>query len=343
MSNNNSWVCVNNTGHVYDTRTAEQNSYFCPQCPYGEGILLNQPVQATSTAATTSAAIAPAPTMQGGNGNPAFAPAPAPAPPPQAIHQEDLGLCIMLLDCSGSMKEPAFKNHPMSKRDLIAKSVSAGIFSLSGNPLKEFAYILIIGFDHEIATLIPYTSIEKVVEEYRDASSLEQVLKDKMNKKNGATDINRALEVAFGFTQQFINSDISVLGHYKPRIQTVLDDNMISHQIPNVRVVLFTDGGQYMGPDKTTLNPSPFKNLQYNGKIFDLLMCAYYGGSTDNDYGKLKGLASKCPRHPGTDQFFLFDDPTKVANLKGLFRMASGASGFCPTCLDEANTVTRDI
>ena len=348
MSSNNSWVCVNNTNHVYDTRTAENNSYFCPQCPYGEGILLNQPVSATSTTAATSAASAATasiPPMQSGNGGPAFAPSPAPPPaqPVQAIHQEDLGLCIMLLDCSGSMKEPAFKNHPMSKRDLIAKSVSAGIFSLSGNPLKEFAYILIIGFDHEISTLVPYTSIEKVVEEYRDASGLEQVLKDKMNKKNGATDINRALEVAIGFTQQFINSDIAILGHYKPRIQTVLDDNMISHQVPNVRVVLFTDGGQYMGPDKTELKASPFKNLQYNGKIFDLLMCAYYGSSTDNDYEKLKGLASKCPRHPETNQFFLFDDPTKVANLKGLFRMASGASGFCPTCLDEANTVTRDM
>jgi hypothetical protein len=236
------------------------------------------------------------------------------------------------------MNEPAFPNHPMSKRDLVAKSVSAGISSLSGNPLKEFAYVLIIGFDHEIDVLLPYTSIEQIVKDY-DAEALEKMLKEKMQQKNGATDINEALNVAFKFTQQFINSEISALGLYKPRIQTVLDDNMISHQIPNVRVLLFTDGGHYLGPDKTTLNPSPFRNLQYNGKVFDLLMSAYYGSSTDKDYNKLKGLASKCPRHPETDQFFLFDDPKKVANLKGLFRMASGASGFCPTCLEEANSL----
>jgi len=315
-----SWVCVNNSNHRYDTKTAESNSYFCPQCPYGEGILLNKDDTPASTLASPNSSVQQLP-----------------------HHQEDLGLCIMLLDCSGSMAEPAFKNHPMTKRDLIAKSVSAGIFSLSGNPLKEFAYILIMGFDHEIEILIPYMSIEKVVQEYTDASGLEKALKDKMYKKNGATDINGALEVAFRFTQQFINSEISMLGTYKPRIQTVLDDNMNSHSIPNVRVLLFTDGGQYMGDDKTTLKPSPFRNLQYNGKTFDLLMSAYYGSSADGDCAKLKSLASKCPRHPQTDQFFLFDDPSKVANLKGLFRMASGASGFCPTCLDEANTVTRDF
>jgi len=305
MTNNNNWVCVNDSNHAYDAKTAEQNSYFCPQCPYGEGILINQ--------ATNSGSL-------------------------QNQHQEDLGLCIMLLDCSGSMSDPAFPNHPMSKRDLVAKSVSAGISSLSGNPLKEFAYVLIIGFDHEIDVLLPYTSIEKIVQEY-DAEGLEIMLKEKMQQKNGATDINEALNVAFKFTQQFINSEISALGLYKPRIQTVLDDNMISHQIPNVRVLLFTDGGHYLGANNTTLNPSPFKNLQYNGKVFDLLMSAYYGSSEDKDYNKLKSLVSKCPRHPETDQFFLFDDPKKVANLKGLFRMASGASGFCPTCLEEANSL----
>jgi hypothetical protein len=309
---NNTWVCVNDTTHVYDTKTAEDNSYFCPKCPYGEGILI---AQATGTGSTTTST-------------------------PQ--HQEDLGLCIMLLDCSGSMGDPAFRNHPMSKRDLIAKSVSAGIFSLSGNPLREFAYVLIIGFDHEIDILLPYSSIEQIVQEHKDAMGLEQMLKEKMHRKNGATDINEALNVAFKFTQQFINSEITSLGNYKPRIQTVLDDSMSTHLIPNVRVLLFTDGGQYLGPDRTMLNPSPFKNLKYNNKVFDLLMCAYYGHGEDNDYFKLRTLASKCPRHPDVDQFFLFDDPTKVANLKGLFRMASGASGFCPTCLDEANTAVHD-
>lgn len=330
------WVCVNDKSHVFDTQTAEQNNYFCPTCPYGEGILLGQ---------KSSPSPPPTPDAEG-NSNPGNGYYHTGKPTEEQFTRpkfmEDLGLCIMLLDCSGSMADPAFPSSPLSKRDLVAKSVSAGIFSLSGNPLKEFAYVLIIGFDHSIDILLPYTSIEEIVDQYKDASTLEKMLKDKMYAKNGATDINEALRVAFKFTQQFINGEIEALGVYKPRIQAVLDDNMISSQIPNVRVVLFTDGGQYLGPGKTALNPSPFQELRYNGRIFNLLMAAYYGSGKDDDFIKLKTLTSRCPRHPDSDQLFLFDDPSKVANLKGLFRMASGASGFCPVCLDEANAVTRD-
>jgi len=309
---------------MYNQQEAEQHGYFCPKCPYGEGILVNAQGNSTIAINQTGSLVSTA--------------------IPPSMPQEDLGLAILLLDCSGSMKESAFPKHPTSKRDLIAKSVSAGIFSLSGNPLREYAYVLIIGFDHEIDVLLPYTSIQEIVNQYKDAAGLEQMLKEKMGKKEGATDINQALSVAFNFTQQFINSSITALGNYKPRIQAVLDDNMLSHQIPNVRVLLFTDGEHYLGEDNKTLNPNPFKNLQYNGKVFDLLMGAYYGNSGDNGYHQLKSLASRCPRHPQQDQFFLFDDPSKVANLKGLFRMTSGASGFCPVCLAEGGGagVTRD-
>ncbi|MEO5891040.1 MAG: VWA domain-containing protein [Ferruginibacter sp.] len=326
------WVCIKNKDHVYDTVTAERNSYFCPQCAYGEGILIKKPVSNGQEGYNTL----PEGARQKSKANRIIEPDPF-AP------MDDLGLCIMLLDCSGSMWEPAFDDHPMLKKDLIANSVSAGIFSLSGNPLKEYAYVLILGFDHKIDTLVPYTSIKNLVEEYGDVSKLEQALKDKMEKKKGATDINGALEAAFKFTQQFINSEITALGEYKPRIQMVLDDDLMNHQIPNVRVLLFTDGGQYMGDGKTKINASPFKKLEYDGKVIDLLMGAYYGTSEDSDYHKLKELVSKCPRHPEVDQFFLFDEPNKLTNLKGLFRMASGASGFCPTCLEEATTVVREI
>lgn len=312
---NEVWACVTNGQHTFDGSEAEKNGYFCPKCPYGESILV------LKTGAPQSMAT---------NGSTAQTP------------QEDLGLAILLLDCSGSMKEAAFPNSPVTKKDLIAKSVSAGIFSLSGNPLKAYAYILIIGFDHEIDILLPYTSIHDIVEKYKEASGLEAMLREKMEKKGGATDINQVLSVAFDFTQQFINSSISALGNYKPRIQIVLDDNLGSHQIPNVRVLLFTDGEHYLGPDNRTLNPSPFRKLTYDGKVFDLLMSAYYGKGDENGYYQLKSLVSKCPRHPVQDQFFLFDDPSKVANLKGLFRMASGASGFCPTCLAEASSAITD-
>lgn len=243
----------------------------------------------------------------------------------------------MLLDCSNSMTSSAFPDHPLSRKDVIAKGVAAGIFSLSGNPLQEFAYVLILGFDHEIVTILPYTSIQEIVSKFKDAQGLELYLKEKMARKNGATDINGALDVAFRFTQQFIDGQIQALGDYKARIQSVIDDKMISHLIPNIRVLLFTDGYQFLGDENDNrLLPSPFKNLQYNGRIFDLLMGAYYGGGAEDGFLQLKTLTSQCPRHPSIDQLFLFDSPAKVANLKGLFRMASGASGFCPKCLEEA-------
>ncbi|CAG5072933.1 hypothetical protein DYBT9623_04469 [Dyadobacter sp. CECT 9623] len=302
MSKN--WICVNDSQHVFDAQTAASNGYFCPTCAYGEGILVEG---GSVTSQATS----------------------------------DLGLCIMVLDCSGSMNDAAFQNSPISKNELVARSVTAGIYSLIGNSSKEFAYMLIIGFDHEIDILLPFTNLETIFRDYPESKVFEQELLSKMKVKGGATDINEALKIAFNFTQQFINSSISSLGNYAPRVQSVMDNNFELHNIPNVRVLLFTDGGQYTTSGERIL-PSPFKDLSFDGKNFDLLMSAYYGEVGEKGYSQLLSLSSKCPSHFDTDQFFLFDDPKKVANLKGLFRMASGASGFCPKCLEEANTVTTD-
>ncbi len=309
MNGTNTWICSNDSNHVYDENEAIKTGYFCPKCPYGEGILMQSTVSTSSSQSPNQ-------------------------------HQDDLGLCIILLDCSGSMNDPCFPGNPIRKKQLIAKSASAGIFSLSGNSLKEFAYILILGFDHRVITLLPFTNVKDIVEQHKDGSELENVLLEKMEQLNGATNINEALKVAAKFTQQFINSDIDSLGNYKPRIQTVLDDNMTSHQVPNVRTLLFSDGEHYVGSNDTKLLPSPFKELP--GTSFDLLMSAYYGNEGDKGYHQLKSLVSKCPVHNSEDQFFLFDEPTKVPSLKGLFRMASGSSGFCPKCLEEATIVTGD-
>jgi hypothetical protein len=324
-----SWTCATNSNHTFGRQEAEANSYFCPKCPFGEGILIE------TDAIDFEKPKHPSETKEGRKGREEV------QPRTLKVH-EDLGLAMILVDCSGSMKDPAFKNNPKSKKDLIANSVAAGIFSLAGNPLRKYAYVLIIGFDHEIDILLPYVSIEEIVEKYKNAPELEQMLKREMAKKDGATDINGVLKIAYNFTRQFINSEIEALGIYKPRIQTVLDDNLESRNVPNVRVLLFTDGEHYMGDDNKTLHPSPFKNLDYKGELFDPLMTAFYGSENENGGTQLRTLVSKCPRHPSQDQFFLFNHPSQVANLKGLFRMASGASGFCPSCLAEANMVIRD-
>jgi hypothetical protein len=66
----------------------------------------------------------------------------------------------------------------------------------------------------------------------------------------------------------------------------------------------------------------------------DILIGAYFGQESDQGCAELKTLLSNCPIH-NSPQFFLFDKPSNIGNLKYLFRMASGASGFCPKCLEK--------
>ena len=63
-------------------------------------------------------------------------------------------------------------------------------------------------------------------------------------------------------------------------------------------------------------------------------MGAFFGKADDDGCAELRGILSPCPIH-GFEQFFLLDQPTKVATLSKIFRMASGASGFCPRCIPK--------
>lgn len=300
------WICSNNPSHVFSKTEAEDLNYFCPNCAYGEGILMEES--------------SPLPVSR------------------------NLGLCIMLLDCSGSMNLSAFPNHPLSKRELITTAVTAAIYSLTGLGTKAFAYMMLIGFDHETKILLPATSLEDIFNKFPDHIDFEQYLLNKMPNRNGATDINGALRIAYHYTQKFIDGDLKEqLGDYSPAVQSIIDSDLNTHSIPNVRVLLFTDGEHYLGDDDRNLMPSPFNNLSFKGKNINLLMSAFYGEEQENGYAQLLSLVSHCPKHPGTPQFFHYNTPAKLPSLKGLFRMASGASGFCPKCLEESHFATTDL
>jgi len=125
--------------------------------------------------------------------------------------------------------------------------------------------------------------------------------------------------------------------NYTPMKQIILKhDSVESVAIPNIRVLIYTDGQQFDAQENRTLKPNPFKEHPIPGLNHDILIGAYFGNEDDPGCKELKGLVSNCPRHD-YPQFFLFDNPKQMSNLKSLFRMASGASGFCPKCLEMAN------
>jgi hypothetical protein len=83
-------------------------------------------------------------------------------------------------------------------------------------------------------------------------------------------------------------------------------------------------------------NGGTLKNA-FDGLYPSPLMTAFIGSeeaSADSRLGadQMKLLANDCPEH-GQKGYFLINSPERHAVLRNLFRMASGASGFCPQCL----------
>ena len=107
-----------------------------------------------------------------------------------------------------------------------------------------------------------------------------------------------------------------------------------SVSIPNARVLIYTDGQQFDANKNRRLKGNPFIKKPLPGLNHDIVIGAFFGQERDEGCRELKSLLSKCPIHDET-QFFLFDTPDRVNYLQTLFRMASGASGFCPICLEK--------
>jgi hypothetical protein len=246
----------------------------------------------------------------------------------------ELGLCVLLMDASGSMDEPAFKDHPfqskyqagklMSKREVITDNAAKAIFELYQMLKKDDAYICIIKFDHRQVELFT-KSVSQILSEFASAPDLAKYLYDELAGMNGGTDINSALRVAHEKSQKFLAGSLPGLGSYTPLTHTQFSPALnMAIDVPNARVLMYTDGEQL--PEYGAV-ASPFKNMQP-----DLLMGVYIGLLGEKGCTDLQKIVSKCPVH-SADQFFVLDSPQKIATLRGLFRMASGTSGFCPACI----------
>jgi len=259
----------------------------------------------------------------------------------QSIYQDntskEAGLCVLLMDASGSMGDPAYKDYSfpskyggdkLTKREVITDVAAKAIFELQLMSKKDSAYICAIKFDNTQAVMFTDT-VTNILNKHGNAQNLAKYLYDELALLNGGTDINSALKMAHSFVDKFLSGSVPGMGNYVPIFHTQFAPKLNkSIDVPNVRVLVYTDGEQ-LSEYGTIINP--FKNSEP-----DLLMGAYVGQESDNGSKELKSIIGNCPIH-GTPQFFVLDNPQKIATLRGLFRMASGTSGFCPTCI---NTVS---
>jgi hypothetical protein len=257
------------------------------------------------------------------------------SPDPISFERE-IGLCVLMMDGSYSMADPAFpsSDYPGNKYDLIARNSAAGIWSLKNLTHIDSAYIALCVFAGK-PIWIWTKSIKEIVDEYQNRQSFSDFIYETLEKKTlepKATNINAALSLAYDIFQQYLEGDLKDFGRltdFKPLEHQVVRQDEKGQEdfitIPNARVFIYTDGEHNV----TAPIRNPFEQVEQS-----VLMTAFIGEEEGSSGIKqMKELAAICPKHSPAKGFFLFDDAERSQILKGLFRMASGASGFCPSCL----------
>jgi hypothetical protein len=284
---------------------------------------------------------------------------------------KELGLCLFLMDASLSMGEHAFGNAPrpsvlkpqphpndyksvedkghMSKREMVALAAARGVFGLKSLSKRkdydphEYAYIGIILYDHATKPLF-FKSVKNIFKENEDENIFAKWLLTQMKDMNGGTDINGALNMADNLVKKFKAKSLDALGNYLPMTQNFAAhfdiDGGNKHPIsktevePNIRVMLYTDGEQLA--EYGALD-SPFRLYT----PVDPLICAYIGEKGTRGAKELRSIVRYCPVH-GKEQMIVVDKVTAFPTLHGIFKMASGGSGFCEMCLN-VNKPTTDV
>lgn len=258
---------------------------------------------------------------------------------------KEVGLCVLLMDASGSMAEEpystSFKSkYPpkaesqayterdglLTKREVVTDAAALAIFGLKNLSKKENAYICAIKFDNNPSVIFTKT-VDSLINEYETPEKFAKFLYSELAALNGGTNINGALNLAYSFVKKFIDGNVPGMENCIANSQTQFFGTK-SIDVPNVRIMLYTDGEQlqHYGP---IVNP-----FKANNDELDLLIGAYIGNPDDVGCKQLQDIVGTCPSH-NQKQFYVMDEPKKIATLRGLFRMASGTSGFCPYCIEK--------
>jgi hypothetical protein len=305
------FVCPN-CKKEYEKKTEDGYCNNQPECEYGLGWLteLSSTIPKEETSETSS-------------------------PGPISFERE-IGLCVLVMDGSYSMADPAFpsSDYPGNKYDLIARNSAAGIWSLKNLTHIDSAYIALCVFAGK-PIWIWTKSIKEIVDEYQSRQNFSDFIYETLQKKTlepKATNINAALNLSYDIFQQYLEGNLRDFGgltDFKPLEHQVVRQNDKGQEdfitIPNARAFIYTDGEHNV----TAPIRNPFEQIEQS-----VLMTAFIGEEEGSSGIKqMKELAAICPKHSPAKGFFLFDDAERSQILKGLFRMASGASGFCPSCL----------
>lgn len=259
-----------------------------------------------------------------------------PGPDP-GLSLPEVALCIILMDASSSMTDPVFKGSPLTRMRLVSTTAASGIFDLERMINNPYAFVAAFKFDDRLEPMFIDTIANIIYRYDRDVTKFANYIYDELDKMKQGTDINQALMHAYTFVDKFLKGQLPnfPLKKYRVMTQRVLKyGSAEAVSIANVRVLIYTDGMQYDTFGNKILQPNPFMQNPIQGINHDIVIGAFFGQENDEGCQELKGLLSRCPIHDEI-QFFLFDKPGKIGNLKYLFRMASGASGFCPKCLEK--------
>ena len=249
------------------------------------------------------------------------------------------------MDASGSMAEEPYstsfqskypakaesqafteREAKLTKREVVTDAAALAIFGLKNLSKKENAYICAIKFDNNPVVMFTKT-VEDILNEHENPQKFAKYLYNELAALNGGTNINGALNLAYSFVKKFIDGSVPGMENCIANVQTQLIGNK-SVDVPNVRIMLYTDGEQLQHYGQIV---NPFKA---NNEELDLLIGAYIGNPDDAGCKQLEEITGSCPIH-NQKQFYTMDDPKKIATLRGLFRMASGTSGFCPYCIEK--------
>jgi len=312
-------ICVKNNRHEFD----DINLVRCPIC----GNLLREEEDGQQPGRQQPGGNTQPPSGQGSTQQPFVKPLTASVP--------EIGLSIILMDASSSMTDPAFDRIPATRLSLVASNAAQGIFDLDRMQNNPNAYVACFKFDDR-CELMFVDSVANIIRRFRDVTTFEKYLSDELQKFLQGTDINKALQQAYDFVAKFLRKELDVfpMREYSSMPQTILKYNLESIQVPNIRVLVYSDGKQYVEGGKNILEQNPFTRKPIPNLNHDIVIGAFFGSSDSEGCRDLKNFVSRCPIHD-IPQFFLFDDPANIDDLRYLFRMASGASGFCPRCLDK--------
>jgi len=271
-----------------------------------------------------------------------------------SVSADEIGLCVLVCDASGSMESHAFSENPASRIQLVANAAAAGISDYYRDATDkkaqifskpEQAYIAIVGFG-ETASIIqgndgkPFIkTLDQIQQEFPQREDLSDFLHSSLTKlcplNRKYTDITKALVLAKEIQDAALKGDLSaygISGSFKVMEHDIVEKNSNNLlTVPNTRVLIYSDGGHNPGDGTSLSNP-------FESESLSTLMTVFLGNPDSTDLNERKGademksLACLCPIHKIVG-YYLIDSPQRYAKLRGIFRMASGASGFCPGCL----------